>query len=158
MFNFKKIGIILSVLALVGLTGALMAGPAFAKPKGDDGDHKMMKTNVCHYQEEVDKVMSLDGVTVMVKHEDEGWANINIDNRALKAHVGDEFGRVAHNDVSVRDSGSDFIINDGRNDFLTDGNGELLLDVNDMPMLDTSNDTSECDTRVELWPEVDHAH
>jgi len=46
MFNIKRIGIILSVLALVALAGGLMASPVLAKKP----QSKHAKYAICHYE------------------------------------------------------------------------------------------------------------
>ena len=56
MFNFKKIGITPGILGMVGLTGALMAGPAFAGKGGNGNDNGKTdsghRVDMCHFNEE----------------------------------------------------------------------------------------------------------
>ncbi len=59
MLNIRKIGITLSVLALVGMIGALMAGPAFAAPKPKEAHFKV---EVCHFQMEDEYGAGLDEI------------------------------------------------------------------------------------------------
>ena len=98
MFNIKRIGIAFSVLALVGLTGALMSGSAFAHPK--QSDHE--KDITCHYQEMVTEVLEVtDPVTGAilvegVKGEEEAWKVINNDPKSRDSHA-------AHGDEMIYD-------------------------------------------------------
>ncbi len=87
MFNSKRIIFLIGLLSLVTLTGALLAGPAFAKGP---------KSGVCHYQDA--QLEWTDEVTgEFHEAEDAGWVEINISDSGLPAHLGD--GEVeAHND------------------------------------------------------------
>lgn len=102
MFNIKRIGIAFSVLALVGLVGALMVGPAFASPGNGNGKGPGAKENhkvaVCHYGEE-----RLANAELEITAEDAAWAFINIDTSAELDHVG------VHNDGTTYD----FVIDEG---------------------------------------------
>ena len=88
MFNFKKIGITLGILGVVGLTGALMVGPAFASPKDKGGlggtDHGSNKDNICHYN-----ALVMDDTTTEVdESEAEAWMDKTVDSSSSYKHVG----------------------------------------------------------------------
>ena len=99
MFNTKRIIFLIGLLSIVALTGALMAGPAFAgKPdKGlggaSDASHR---TTICHYQGyesalfgEVDDGTGTGGtITVEVKAEElEMWMAKMVDADSVDSHM-----------------------------------------------------------------------
>ena len=144
MFNSKRIIFLIGLLSLVVVSGALLAGPAFAKKgNGNDGS----KTTVCHYQEEVEEVLGVEvdangDPVVEVRGERAEWAMINIDDKALPAHLGDGRETAAHTDGAA----DDFIVDD--TDFDVVSGVEI-----------TSNNTYVCDDLVlstlEIEVEVD---
>ena len=82
MFNFKKIGITLGILGVVGLTGALMVGPAFAAPKA--------KVTMCHYGAYEEIITVVDDVEVTTIDE-AGWALINVSESSVPDHLLNHF-------------------------------------------------------------------
>ena len=102
MFNTKRIIFLIGLLSIVALTGALMAGPAFANPghgkgKGGPGAAETAKVAICHYGEE--RLADADlGITA----EDAAWAMIDVDMESEDSHVG------MHSDGTT----SDFLIVD----------------------------------------------
>ncbi len=94
MFNTKRIIFLIGLLSLVTLTGALMAGPAFAKPK-DGGDHG--KVLICHFAEAEAATFDAEG-GLLTEAEDAYWKVINVDPSAMDAHLGDGGEVAAHND------------------------------------------------------------
>ena len=108
MFNTKRIIFLIGLLSLVTLTGALLAGPAFAKKDKAD-----FKSSVCHWQEaQVSFIEVIDqDTTKFHEAEDAGWVEINISDSALDAHLGT---------VDVAAHGPD----GGMTDMLIDNNGE----------------------------------
>ena len=129
MFTIKKIGIAFSVLALVGLVGGLMAGPAFAsKPESAH------KTSICHYNGEdvfaagPDEILgTVDDVLV----EAMGWYFRKVDDASVEDHMA--------NHVSERDGG-DFLIDDPE---LGDRSQECKDLVGDTEDLDAIADAEE---------------
>ena len=141
MFNTKRIIFLIGILSLVTLTGALLAGPAFAAKKEKGNGNDGSKTLICHYQEFEAAVLGVDefGAEFVITEEQRAeWAVINIDDKALPAHLGDGAELLAHVDG---DGYSDFIIDD--------------TDVDEFDVAITTNDTSECDRLVLSTLEVE---
>ncbi|MCH7621686.1 MAG: hypothetical protein IH870_07290 [Chloroflexi bacterium] len=96
MFNTKRIIFLIGLLSLVTLTGALLAGPAFAKGP---------KSSVCHWQEFQDSFTEVIDEETTKFHEEEpaGWVVINISDSALPAHLGDEEVEAHNNGAGMDD-------------------------------------------------------
>ena len=110
MFNSKRIIFLIGLLSLVTLTGALLAGPAFAAPKA--------KGYVCHYAAAETLVTVVDDVTITT-HEPERWGVINVSMSSVPDHEANHFDGHGQYDFYIDDT-----------DFLED---EVTLDTsNDM--------------------------
>ncbi len=96
MFNSKRIIFLIGLLSIVALTGALMAGPAFAGKGGNgngngngtsgDASHR---TNICHYQEYQVEVWGVDeaGDPMLMKAEElETWMDKTVDADSTAKH------------------------------------------------------------------------
>ena len=85
MFNSKRIIFLIGLLSIVALTGALMAGPAFAG-NGNDGS----KTLLCHLNSELDAGDDgfLDSVdTPSTDDVEAGWYLDEVDDKAVRKHM-----------------------------------------------------------------------
>ena len=80
MFNIKRIALALSILGLVGLTGALLAGPAFAKAP----ESKHAKFDICHYGDG-DWVDNGNGLELVP--DSDGWMVKNTSNDSVQDHL-----------------------------------------------------------------------
>ena len=93
-------------MALVGLTGALMVGPAFAAPKGpgpkDVSGHDDMKHDICHFNADGDLVDDGTGTGTSELVDVDVWQFRNIDSKSLYKHLGD-LKYKGHSDGSVDD-------------------------------------------------------
>ena len=81
MFNIKTIGIAFSILALVGLIGALLAGPAFARPP----DSKHEKMTMCHYSE-AEFVLEGEFAGDLIDGTD-AWHIVDVSNDSVDKHI-----------------------------------------------------------------------
>ena len=124
MFNSKRIIFLIGLLSVVAVSGALLAGPAFAK-----GDKVKGKVEFCHYQGYEAAVMGLDenlNEIELEPEEPEMWVMKSTSVSSwLKHH-------------SVNHTPDDILY-----DFLTD---DFDRDP-DTGNLITSNDTSVCTDR-----------
>ena len=84
MFNTKRIIFLIGLLSLVTLTGALLAGPAFAEPKSR-GDHG--KTLICHYNSVTVYALDEDGFPTSEVLEAIGWYYRNVDTASVEDHM-----------------------------------------------------------------------
>ena len=78
MFNTKRIIFLIGLLSLVTLTGALLAGPAFAEPKSSEH----AKTLICHYNDA--EVVDEDTGDLL---EAIGWYFRNVDTASVEDHM-----------------------------------------------------------------------
>ena len=83
MFNAKRIIFFIGLLSAVALTGALLAGPAFAAPK--------VKVDVCHHADEETKSLTTFNEETQLEEtttwtERENWHMINVSERAVADH------------------------------------------------------------------------
>ncbi len=100
MFNTKRIIFLIGLLSLVTLTGALLAGPAFAAPKSSDHE----KVLICHFAEAVDATFDAETGDMLTEAEDAYWKVINVDPRSMDAHLGDGEDVAAHSDGASMDT------------------------------------------------------
>ena len=77
-----RFSLVLSLLSLVALTGALLAGPAFAAPPA--------KVDVCHYAAAEDITTTVDDVTITT-HEPERWGVISVSESSVLDHEANHF-------------------------------------------------------------------
>ena len=94
MFNTKRIILAISLLSIVALTGALMAGPAFATKK--ESSHKTM---ICHYNDHTVLHAETLEITEMM-----GWYFRNVDDASVADHLANHY--------SDDDAMGDFVIDD----------------------------------------------
>ncbi len=96
MFNSKRIIFLIGLLSLVTLTGALLAGPAFAsKPQSAH------KADICHYQAFSEEVLE-----PFKAEEPEAWLVMWIDSESVDKHI------LNHSDGALVDT----LISDGAHD------------------------------------------
>ncbi len=95
MFNSKRIIFLIGLLSIVALTGALLAGPAFAAPKA--------KGYVCHYAAAETLVTVVDDVTITT-HEPERWGVINVSMSSVPDHEANHFDGHGQYDFYIDDT------------------------------------------------------
>ena len=91
MFNFKKIGIALSIMGLIALTGALMAGPAFASKKDKDlggaEDGATHKMDICHFNADGDWVDDGTNTNTLELVDVDVWMFQTVDDMSGPKHI-----------------------------------------------------------------------
>ena len=99
MFNFKKIGITPGILGMVGLTGALMAGTAFAGKGGKGNDNGKTdsghRVDMCHFNEEIEYNVAGDPTSGTL--EAVGWYLKDFDADSQLKH------EINHDDTTTND-------------------------------------------------------
>ena len=101
MFNSKRIILAISLLSIVVLSGALLAGPAFAG--------KPVKVDVCHYAAAETLVTVVDGITIET-HEPERWSVVKVSESSVADHEANHYDEHGMYDFAIDDT-----------DFLADG-------------------------------------
>ena len=92
MFNTKRIIFLIGLLSIVALTGALMAGPAFANPghgkgNGGPGTTETAKVYICHYAEMVPATFDELSGAELTAQEDSYSKVINVDFDSQDGHL-----------------------------------------------------------------------
>ena len=82
MFNTKRIIFLIGLLSLITLTGALLAGPAFAG--------KPVKVDVCHYAA-AETIVTVEGDLTIETHEPERWGVINVSESSVLDHEANHY-------------------------------------------------------------------
>ncbi len=114
MFNSKRIIFLIGLLSIVALTGALMAGPAFAGGNGGNGngngktdsDHRVV---MCHFNDEIEYNIAGDDTSGTL--EAVGWYLKEFDLGSKAKHMANH-GDVRTNDFEILFE-TEPVINDG---------------------------------------------